>query len=190
MISSDVATTENRPEDVEGLRWLADAGQDIRYVCRTLTKSPGFGAAIILTLALGIGVNTAVFSVINAVLLRPLSYPDPDRIVMLMSTGHAGVNSSAGVSPPKITAWRESTTVFTEIAAYTFGRSLDVTSPDHQRRGARWARGRNWQLRHADEGTRTLSTGHVPQHVEERRRPVENPAQHLDGRTLSAPATA
>jgi len=113
---------------MHGLRWLADAVQDIRYVCRTLKKSPGFGAAVILTLALGIGANTAVFSVVNAVLLEPLPYPDADRIVVLLNALH-GRGSGPGVSTPKITAWRRSTSAFTDIAVYTFGRSLDVTNP-------------------------------------------------------------
>jgi putative ABC transport system permease protein len=79
--------------------------QDIRGGFRTLTKTPGFTAVAVLTLALGIGANTAIFSVVNAVLLQPLSYPSPDRLVELVWTSADGNNDVASI--PKFNAWRQ-----------------------------------------------------------------------------------
>jgi putative ABC transport system permease protein len=97
---------------------ITQAAQDIRYAFRQLRRAPGFTAAAVLTLALGIGANTAIFSVVNAVLLKPLSYPDPDRIVQFLLTFPQGPTPAASV--PDFHLWREQTRAFQYVSAYDF----------------------------------------------------------------------
>src|SRR5580658_3305528 len=92
--------------------------QNLRYGLRTLAKSPGFTAIAILTLAIGIGPNTAIFSVVNAVLLQPLSYPNPDRLVELELSSPQGNGDITSI--PKFNVWREQSQVFDSVAAYDF----------------------------------------------------------------------
>jgi len=96
---------------------MSNLWQDLRYGIRMLAKNPGFTAIAVLTLAIGIGANTAMFSVVNAVLLRPLAYREPNRIVTIASlwkeTGHHGQ-----VSAPDFHDWHDQTTAFASMAYY------------------------------------------------------------------------
>jgi putative ABC transport system permease protein len=87
---------------------------DIRYAVRMLLKAPGFSIIAVLALGLGIGANTAIFSVVNAVLLRPLPYPEPERLVMLRESTSTFPNGS--VSLPNYLDWREGQHSFTDLA--------------------------------------------------------------------------
>ncbi len=96
--------------------------QDIRYGIRMLVKNPGYTLIAVLTLALGIGANTALFSVVNGVILNPLPYPQPDQLVMLYESSPAFEKSS--ISYPNLKDWQRSNSTFAEIAGY---RSDDFT---------------------------------------------------------------
>src|SRR5690348_10370384 len=96
----------------------------LRYTARGLLQTPGFTAVVVAALALGIGANTAVFSVVNGVLLRPLPYRDPDRLVQLRERTTAF--SSMSVAYPNFLDWRDRSHSFTAMAAYRW-EDYDLT---------------------------------------------------------------
>jgi putative ABC transport system permease protein len=103
--------------------------QDFRYGARMLLKQPGFTLIAVLTLALGIGANTAIFSVVDAVLLRPLPYRDPDRLVSLWSTFGAAGGAIGGSAMPDYREWRDRNQVFEDLAAYYYS-GFNLTGQD------------------------------------------------------------
>ena len=98
--------------------WIADAMTDVRYALRTLARSPGLAIAAIVTLALAIGANTAIFSAVSAVLLRPLPFAEPDRLVMLWEQNPDFNWYQQDAAPANYLDWREQAGVFTDVAAY------------------------------------------------------------------------
>jgi putative ABC transport system permease protein len=110
-----------------GLLVLSDMIRDIRYAVRQLVRTPGFTIVALLTLSLGIGVGSAIFSVVNGVLLRPLAYPEPDGLVrvheILQKFGRFSV------APANFLDWRQQNTVFERIAAFT-GNGATLNGPN------------------------------------------------------------
>src|SRR5215470_8030767 len=96
-------------------RWEDEMIQDLRFGVRMLAKHPGFTLIIVFTLALGIGANTAIFSVINAALLRPLPYKNPERLVMLSETEAQRKAASMAVSGPNFLDWRSQAQAFERL---------------------------------------------------------------------------
>jgi putative ABC transport system permease protein len=113
----NVTLAKERTRDVDTFRWLDELRQDLRYALRTLGGSPGFTAVALLTLALGIGANAAVFSIVNGILLRPPPFRDASRLVAVLDS-----RPSLGVdwvfdSPNRFEEWVRRNTVFEQLAA-------------------------------------------------------------------------
>jgi len=111
------------------VNYIDDLLRDLRYAGRNLRRNPGFATLAVLIMALGIGANTAVFSVVNAVLLKPLSYRDPDRIVTLSNsstTREAPIALSKQVSIPDFLDWQDQSSSFEAMAYYSSGETAVI----------------------------------------------------------------
>jgi putative ABC transport system permease protein len=117
--------------DARGTRWIEDLWQDLHFALRTLRKTPGFAIVVISTLALGIGMNTAIFSVVNTVLLKPVHAPEPDRIVEFMNTNRGGSGPIA--AEIEFNLWHEQTSVFQEVSGYSL-TPMNLTGVDQPQR--------------------------------------------------------
>ncbi len=107
--------------DIKGGGFMESVLQDLRFGTRMLMKSPGFTLIAVLTLALGIGANTTIFSVVNAVLLRPLPYPEPERLVMASLTNPAQGKSIDHLGMANFLAVRERNQSFEKVTAFSSG---------------------------------------------------------------------
>jgi predicted permease len=112
-----IESTKETCRDRQGVPFLDHLWRDLRYSLRQLRRTPGFTLTAVGALALGIGATTAVFSLVNAVLLRPVPVPDPDRFVMLVTTGESDTDETAGASPARFAHWRSQSSVFQDVAA-------------------------------------------------------------------------
>lgn len=123
----NVTLVKEQAREIWGRTWMDSLLQDARYAVRTLSRTPGFTITAILVLTLAIGANTAMFSLISTLLLRPLNAPEPDRIVVF-SNVKADENDAA--SPAKFNVWREQKDLFDDVAAWQDEGMANLTGVD------------------------------------------------------------
>ena len=168
---SVVTPAEREPAAIgapSGGSWLRDFVMDVRYAFRSLRRNPGFTAVAAATLALGIGANTALFSVADAVLLKPLPYPEPDRIVEI-----EGAPFQITDTGMRVARQMAESPAFTSVGLYAIGglnaggephaerlRAAAVTAGFFEALGAQPALGRVFTHQEADEGQRVVVIGH------------------------------
>jgi putative ABC transport system permease protein len=117
----NVTLVKETTRDMWGLRWLEELLKDLRFGVRQLRRNPGFAAVAVLTLALGIGANTAIFSVVNSVLLQPLPMRDGHRVVVIWVNNLAQGWSRMGPSGQDYLDWREQSTAFEDLLLFEHG---------------------------------------------------------------------
>jgi predicted permease len=122
--------TKEECRDMRGVNLIEDVTKDVGYALRLLRKSPGFTLTAVLSLALGIGANTAIFSVVNAFLLRPLPFAQPERLVAAFERNVLRDEQEVSVAPGNFLDWQKTSTSFEQMAAYTTNAAtLSADSP-------------------------------------------------------------
>jgi predicted permease len=126
-----VEQTKELHRETRSFIWIEQIFKDVRYGWRNLLRAPGFTLTAVAVLALGIGATTAVFSIVNAILLKPLPLPEPDRLVMLINTfeGDEGAFNPAS-SPAMFAFWRAQTSVLQDVTAFTDEEVVNYTGAD------------------------------------------------------------
>jgi putative ABC transport system permease protein len=113
-----VEQAKERSRDARGVRWLEELWQDLRFGARMLLNKPGFTLIAVITLGLGVGANTVIFSFFNGVLLRPLPFQQPERLVLLDEIATSRGGASLGVSLQNYLDWRAQNRVFSDLGVY------------------------------------------------------------------------
>src|SRR6266568_3264775 len=129
-----IEPTKESYRDRRGVPGLDVLGRDLRFGARLLRRNPAFSTIALLTLALGIGANTAIFSLVNAWILKPLPYPEPDRLVYLWGTLAQHPQARTDVSGGDFEDWRAANHVFEELSAfkqYNFALNGTGDGPEH-----------------------------------------------------------
>jgi len=117
--------------------WVSELGQDTRYALRTLLRARGFTAVAVATLALGIGANTAIFSMVNGILLQPLAFPHPEQLVRVWSANKTDGKLDAAVSPVDLDDWRAQRSVIADMGGWWYqanGSGIDLTGQGEPQR--------------------------------------------------------
>jgi predicted permease len=127
-----VEQTKEKCRDSWGLRWLESLKKDLIFGCRQLIKHPGFSIVAVLTMALGIGANTAMFSVLNAALLRPLSWKESNRLVWI--TEFFPESNRSTVLTPEYASWQQQNNSFEQLGAFNITRGINLTDGNRPER--------------------------------------------------------
>jgi predicted permease len=112
------------PESMRRLHWFEDLGRDLRYGLRSLRRAPVFAAVAIVTLALGIGANTAIFSILNSVILRPLGYAEPEQLVRLTARFPLAGSAGGAISYPEYEEFRAMARSFADAGVFAIGGTV------------------------------------------------------------------
>src|SRR5260221_6805908 len=137
-----IAQYKEECRDMRRVNFVEDLVQDARYTIRSLVKSPGFTGVVIATLALGIGANTAIFTIVHGVLLRPLDYPKPDQLMYLSAESPAIGGARNALSAPEYTEFRQMNQSFAAVCAYSTRRAAETNREVHFTGAGRALQGR------------------------------------------------